>query len=366
MNHSENYTPDPELIARLTAEAAALEQARTPERREAAKFTVAIAAESIASDLHTARNEDAVLGDPRRLAPGQSAELKTARPDEDRRIVELMRQREAAVAPALHQRFAALIDGISGEGQGSGLVASAMAAGIMSERLSAIPADANAEETMVGMIKAFEEANDVIYNYAQNRPDLLKKIGATAAAVGIVNGPDGRPQVPFVYGGNTRVYHYRRATNELIEISLDDTFVGNAVRVGQNPAAPALKRQMSYTKASLTPAEYRLINDSKDGRGLDSTLVEHRHKRDTLAGPNRALGFVAKGELHPHAGVIEAEPGDRVVLLTDGAHGTLSHDELTALIGSGADPAEICFEAKGRLGYADDCSAVVIDLPPAA
>jgi serine/threonine protein phosphatase PrpC len=375
MRHAEAFNPDPELIAMLQAQATALETPKTPEHREAPKFRTEYNAASFVCSNHEERNGDGVLGDRNRTGQRNVTEiaktLKTTEVKDDARLIADMRESEDKAAPALQERQVSILtDGLGGKSRGEDAIATAVVLGIASRELSGLDPAASDLESMTALMKAAEEANEVLYSFKHKNNDgramELFHCGATFAMSRVVNGPDGRPRVPYVCGGNTRVLHFHGAEGRLEEVSLDDTVAGDAVRRGQNPDFDGAPKPNATSKKTMTPEEYRRVNDVKNVNDLTIDLWEYHQKKEDLTGMNRVIGFSPRGEFQPHAGIIEADPGDIVMLVTDGVHARLSLAELEERLRQGLDADEICLDAKNAQGHDDDTSAVVIRLKPAA
>lgn len=70
----------------------------------------------------------------------------------------------------------------------------------------------------------------------------------------------------------------------------------------------------------------------------------------------------------PDVNVVDLQPGDRILLCSDGLHGVIDDAALAAILGERADPADACralIEAANQGGGPDNITAVVIDTGPA-
>jgi serine/threonine protein phosphatase PrpC len=361
--------PDEFKTARLSTP----EAMRPPEKKERVetrRFT--IASGSLASRFHPERNEDAVVGDKTRLMAenGFPPELKTSDPDADKEAVRRAAGQEAEAADRLAAaNCGVVLDGLSGSEHptGSGYVASRLAAGEIAARLAELadlPPGTPAQDSARLMGLALAAANDCVAEYTAARPDLKDLAGTTVAAARATTGPDGRTEVAYAYAGNTRLYHWRTATRKLIEVSIDDTLAGDALRATEDPEATPPMTSPT-TSAFISREEYNLVNSTVPTARLPRELQELREKNDSFSSASKVLGLGA-GSFRPHIGVLKAEVGDKVVILTDGAYGNLNYKDIAYALSRADAARELVRLAAGSGGPHDDATALVIDLKATA
>ncbi len=177
-------------------------------------------------------------------------------------------------------------DGMGGSAAGE--VASRVAVDVVRQALArweergSDGGDARAVEA--ALRSAVQEANDRVFQMAAHLPEY-RGMGTTLTAV-LVPLTGGRPAL-FCHVGDSRAYLLRRGT--IRRVTDDHSFVGQMVKNGD-----------------LTEAE----------------AMVHPH-RNILT---KALG--TEDRIGVDSGAIEVEPGDVVVLCTDGLSGLVTQDEI--------------------------------------
>lgn len=156
-----------------------------------------------------------------------------------------------------------------------------------------------------GLISACAEANQAVWGQATLKGHE-STMGTTVAAVGMVS--DGKPVV--VHVGDSRLYRYRNG--DLEQLTSDHSITADLVRAGE-----------------ITEAEAR-----------------NHPQRHILT---RALGVAPDVEVD--ASEFSCEPGDRLMLCTDGLFQALTPEQLEAVLASSAEAQRV----------ADDLITVAVD-----
>lgn len=201
-------------------------------------------------------------------------------------------------------------DGMGGRASGS--VASKMAVNAVRESFRL---NANSHDMAALLSDSLRAANKAVYNEAQARPEL-EGMGTTCVAAAIREG-----RVYFAHMGDSRIYLLR--DGHLSILTEDHSFVAEQVRAGKISEEDARKS--------------RFRNVITKAIGLDP-------------------------EAEPTSGSSEFQPGDVLLLCTDGLSGPVKDDEIADILLDSADPDEAC----GRLvstalrnGGSDNVTALV-------
>lgn len=201
-------------------------------------------------------------------------------------------------------RRVVLSDGMGGRRGGE------TAAAMVVEGVLARPAGAEAS-----LPAAVREANRRILAHARTHD--LGGMGATVVAVDL---PDvGSPNVVVGWVGDSRAYRVRG--DEAWQVTSDHTWEAMLLELGAHPDE-AERRRHVLTRAVGTQPE------------VDVDLC-----------------------------TFEAEPGDRLVLCSDGVHGVLAPTEI-ARLATGPDPAGALVEAAVAAGSRDDTTVAVVEVVP--
>jgi protein phosphatase len=204
----------------------------------------------------------------------------------------------------------AVADGLGGLQDGE--IASRLA-------LEALHAAFGAARSRSGLISACREANQAVWEQATLDGDD-PTMGATLAAVGIV--ADGEPVV--VHVGDSRLYRYR--DGQLDQLTDDHSITADLIRAGEITAREA-----------------------------------QTHPQRNIV--TRALGVAPNVEVDTSD--VSCEPGDRLMLCTDGLYKALTTAQLEAALASRAEAQHVADElitmAVDR-GAEDNATAVIIDI----
>lgn len=205
-------------------------------------------------------------------------------------------------------RLFAVADGIGAMDKGE--VASQLAVETLTTAFAA-------DRTASGLLKACREANQVVWRQATNENSAM---GTTLAALAITSDTD----AVVLHVGDSRLYRLRNT--RLAKLTQDHTVVAELIRDGE------LGEQDART---------------------------HPH-RNVLT---RAVGAGPQVDAD-YAGV-SCEPGDRLMLCTDGLFNALAPDELKDLLSAAADPqaaADTLVTAAVQRGADDNVTAMVVDV----
>jgi serine/threonine protein phosphatase PrpC len=161
-------------------------------------------------------------------------------------------------------------------------------------------------------------ANATVLARQENR-DQAKKMGSTVAIALVV---DGQAHVANV--GDSRVYHLN--TERIQQVTVDHSLVERLVQIGQ-----------------LTRAEART---HKNRNVLYNTIGE-------------------KAEMEVSLYHIDVQPGDRLLLCSDGLSGLITDEEILNISLSLADPADLCralVEAAKSAGGTDNITTIIVQM----
>lgn len=204
----------------------------------------------------------------------------------------------------------AVADGMGGHSAGD--VASALAIEVLVDEFER-------SDSLDGAVRA---ANKAIYRKAQSNPELAG-MGTTITAL---YANEGSAQIAHV--GDSRAYLLRG--DDLGRLTQDHTVVNRLVQQG------------------------RLMKEDAD-----------RHPQRSYL--ERALGVDSEVEVDVH--VIELQPGDRVLLCSDGLFGMIEDELIQQILQTEHDPqraADRLSEEAIHAGGNDNVTTVVVDVPAAA
>lgn len=153
--------------------------------------------------------------------------------------------------------------------------------------------------------RAFTAAQEAVQTAARN-PDIASGkgaagMGATAVMAVIASGPSG-PTLHLAHAGDSRAYLYRGRS--LVRLTADHSLVGQMVRDG-------------------------LMREEEAFGHPDSNVIQRAIGQSTPLVP----------ELQPQ---LPLDPGDLILLSSDGLHGALPDHEIAAVVGRSGSTLEIC------------------------
>jgi len=315
-----------------------------------------------ASKGHPGRNEDAALGDIIRLQEEAVSppEMKTFDTPADTEIVRQARERELKVADKLKDKQVfGVLDGISGgkEGEGTGVVASRLASARLSERMAEMPPGMTVDQTKEYLLKAMQEADADVKAYRENadaitndpkRKKELKQMGTTADVVALVDNPDGSKEAVIGHVGDSRVYLFDEKTKKLQALTVDENIVGYLQRTG------AISRE-----------DYDLVMNTSDIKQLPERLqnLGQNFGMDTRGAKNTLFNALGTGGVkQENVFSVRVEPGQKLLLTSDGVHDNLTDAEIEQLLASGKSMEQITEAAYGTGRKPDDISGTLIEI----
>jgi len=219
-------------------------------------------------------------------------------------------------------RLFAVADGMGGHAGGE--VAARLA-------VDALRSTFTLEPTLEGLRRAVDQANVAVWRQSQIQSDL-RGMGTTLTAAALVAdsggsaGPHTRDVVAIANVGDSRTYLY--SSGRLTQVTADHSLAEEKVRLGE-----------------LTEAE--------------AAVHPHRHIL------TRALGI--SPEVDVDLWELRLDPGDRILLCSDGLTNEVGTDEIARVLGSESDPdvaAQALVHSANEHGGNDNITVVVVDVLP--
>lgn len=326
--------------------------------------TIAAQVDTRASKDHPGRNEDAALGDVIRLQEEGVAppKVETRDPAADAEAIRQAREREIQVADKLKdKKVFGVLDGISGggEGGGTGVLASRLASARISERMAAMPQGLSVEQTKAYLLQSMQEADQDVKRYRDAadastqdsaRKKELKQMGTTADVVALVDNPDGSQEAVIGHVGDSRVYLFDEKTKKLQALTVDENIVGYLMRVGQ-----------------ISRAEYDQVMNTENIDDLPDKLKNLGSGIPGIGGVRRAKNtiFNALGTGAVKAEnvfSVKVEPGQKLMITSDGIHDNLTDAQLEQLLGEGKTMEDITRLASESGRKPDDVTGTLIEI----
>ena len=224
-------------------------------------------------------------------------------------------------------------DGMGGEAEGdkaSSLAIRGMASYVLRNQLPVVISPEGAPPPLppepVARLEALlrgamTSANEGIFQYAQMDP-ARRGMGSTLTSVMI-----DWPHAVFGHAGDTRAYLVREGLDQVTE---DHSLVGKLVRMGQ----------LTREEARNSPQRSYLY---------------------------RAMGTSAELEMDVYQRTLE--PGDRLLMCSDGVWEYFTDEEIVAMMRAHDDPQATCEALIAEVlkrGADDNCTAIVLHVPPAS
>jgi serine/threonine protein phosphatase PrpC len=270
-----------------------------------------------------------------------------------------------------------IADGLGGHKGGeiaSALAVQAFYGEVLARVVSALiaaPADRatlNNESIFAGMVRAVQSANERIYRARDNR---LNDMGTTIVAALVVGG-----KAYIVNVGDSRLYHYARPRGSA-EAAMRETapiFKGTTPLAGTAPLLPP-----NATEAPSDVAEEQTEKIDRSEYTLSQVSVDH-----SLVHRLVELGQLdpEEAKVHPHRNFIyrslggpppvevdtfvrTLQPGDRVLLCSDGLNSMIEDEMIEGVLASSDDPnvaAHNLIELANEAGGHDNITTIVIDI----
>lgn len=298
--------------------------------RDSGKAPIEAKTETRASSKHPDYNEDASIGDVARLKAEREnpPPLKTSQPEKDLAALAEASAVEEQHAQALKEKGVhGVLDGVSGESNGGGLLASRIASGKMAEIMSYMPADADAERARRSIEAAIQAAHQAVSEYKQGRPEL-KQMATTAELVKTIDNGDGTFDVAYGHVGDSRIYVLDGETKKLRVETLDDGVAKEAMDTGQ-----------------ITREQYDQIMNAPDKKSLPPDLQFLYQYRNVVS---NVIGMPGKEKIPVATGILKLKKGDRMLMSSDGIHDNLTADQIEEIMLQGGGIKELA-DAAGKI-----------------
>jgi serine/threonine protein phosphatase PrpC len=242
------------------------------------------------------------------------------------------------------KRAFGVFDGIGGHAAGD--KASQLTSERVAYHMQNIREGGTVHQAQEAIRNALIDANKTVLTQAQAEGN---KMGSTAVAGYIWEGQGERKAI-IGSVGDSRAYIMREG--KLEQITLDDDMVGVAAK-GNEQEARALQKRLSETvdPSQLSPVEQGLYAQR-------NIITQH----------------IGKEQIDPNMHAVDLQPGDKLLLTSDGVSDNLTDKEIATIIGESRDGEaavrELIEVSKARSRNtlhprhkADDMSAVVVDVP---
>jgi PPM family protein phosphatase len=143
-------------------------------------------------------------------------------------------------------------------------------------------------------------------------------------------------------------------TTVVLALGLEDSFL--VAHVGDSRAYLLREGRLS----ALTQ-DHSVVQELLDAGRITAEAARHHPQRNVVT---RILGHGGGGE--PDLQTVEARPGDRLLLCSDGLTGVLAESEIEQVLVRFAEPMRCCRELVARAndrGGPDNITVVVVDVP---
>ena len=213
---------------------------------------------------------------------------------------------DAMFADETHKAFG-VFDGAGGREAGE--TASTTARIITQQELAKLPDNISEEEAKREIEKILIATNEVIYKKVEENAEY-KGMATTATIVKILR--NGTAIIGSV--GDSRAYLLRSGSQEIEQLTLDDSFSKYEVKIsGKNEnEAWSIQKQI----ANLDVASFE---------GYQGNLYLNLLNLNNMT---QALGYEDIQPLQPNIYTVQLNPGDRLILTTDGIHDNLTDTEI--------------------------------------
>lgn len=233
------------------------------------------------------------------------------------------------------KRAFGVFDGIGGHEAGD--KASQLARDRVADHIQNIPEGGTVDQAQEAVRNAFVDANKVVLAQADGN-----RMGSTAVAGYIWEGQDERKAI-IGSVGDSRAYLMR--DGKLVQITVDDDLAREAAN-GNEQEARAMQKKLSD------------VVDPSQLSAHEQALYQQR---------NIIKQAIGKEPMTPNMYVVDLQPGDKLLLTSDGITDNLTTAEIEAIIKAsenGEATVQQLIEASRASGRKrDDMSAILVDMP---
>lgn len=239
----------------------------------------------------------------------------------------------------------AVFDGVSGLENGAGGSAAQMAKEHIARLVREMPRQMSLVDVRDYLVLAAHHTNETLWKHQRERN--LEGL-ETTMTLGCIVEEHGSRCLLTVHVGDSRAY-VLRGRSTLETVTLDDSLI----------------RSMGLDEAGMKQVQKRLSN-AQTAAGLSPEERRAFRFRNLIT---QGLGYES---IEPHTTATEIQPGDRVLLTTDGIHDNLIQDEMEGTLKSSADvqqSADNMVEAaaqrsaeKGDRANPDDMTTLVVEV----
>ncbi len=210
--------------------------------------------------------------------------------------------------------FFGVFDGMGGHAGGER--ASELAKATIEKKLKELPKDMDAKQAKDALWAILNEANQAVLD-EQKRDPQLKEMGTTASLVKLIS--DGEKQFAVIVTvGDSPVYVVRKngADGELECMGIDNDMLGVTM-----PGSPREIKEADARLANVkTIEDYAKLED---------------HERDAFDRRNVLVnGPVGSSYMLPEDYLVQVEPGDRIVIASDGITDNLTRERIAQIVGN--------------------------------
>ncbi|OGC64908.1 hypothetical protein A3J33_03720 [candidate division WWE3 bacterium RIFCSPLOWO2_02_FULL_53_10] len=251
------------------------------------------------------------------------------------------RNEDAVLSDREHGVFG-VFDGVGGHAAGE--TAARLASAVVQESLKGEPTASSVETAIL-------QANKAVFEKAQEDP-TLKGMAATASVVKIWQNPEGERKAYLGNVGDSRIYLYRG--RELRQLTLDDNFF---LALANKSPEETLKLQESLNR----------VSNEEDVHKLGLADRDHYYRQTSRI--TQALGS-ERAQVKPRTAAIELQPGDRLLITSDGIHDNLTTAEMLGFLSASPSAEALMRAAQTRSRQTehirhkqDDMTAVLIEIP---
>ena len=281
------------------------EPASKPEAEPEKEVRLAVSAESIASEEHLERNEDAML------------------------VME-------------KKGVFAVFDGLGGRAAGD--YASQRTKRFVERTVVSSFSDTmSQEEASRMMAHVLQKASEMLHRESMEN-DAMKDMGTTVSLVKILEEAGGTQKAIIGNVGDSRVYILHQ-DGTLEQITLDDSYV----------------REMFPNEAEARAVQKKLSGAVYPAALSDDESLCYR-KRNILT------QYIGQASIQARMHMAELAPGDRILITSDGVHDNLTDDEMAKLRTAKelVDAAQQRSREGSERSKPDDMTAIVIEVPATA